>query len=97
MVPSGSRMKLAHTRAMVAAALAGALDKASFRADPVFGVEVPEAVPGVPAGRLTPRQTWADPAAYDAQARKLATMFRENFQQYRSQVPDTVAAAGPTA
>jgi len=51
----------------------------------------------VPAEVLTPRQTWAAPAAYDAQARKLATMFRENFEQYRSQVPDTVAAAGPTA
>ncbi len=94
---TGSRMKLAHTRAMVAAALSGALDKAAFRTDPVFGVEVPVAVPGVPAEVLTPRQTWAAPAAYDAQARKLATMFRENFEQYRSQVPDTVAAAGPTA
>jgi phosphoenolpyruvate carboxykinase (ATP) len=94
---TGSRMKLGHTRAMVAAALAGALDGASFRTDPVFGVEVPVAVPGVPGEVLTPRQTWTDPAAYDAQARKLATMFRENFEQYRSQVPDTVAAAGPTA
>jgi phosphoenolpyruvate carboxykinase (ATP) len=94
---TGSRMRLAHTRAMVAAALSGALDKAAFRTDPVFGVEVPVAVPGVPAEVLTPRQTWADPAAYDAQARKLATMFRENFEQYRSQVPDNVAAAGPTA
>jgi phosphoenolpyruvate carboxykinase (ATP) len=94
---TGSRMKLGHTRAMVAAALAGALDGVSFRIDPVFGVEVPVAVPGVPGEVLTPRQTWADPAAYDAQARKLATMFRENFEQYRSQVPDTVAAAGPTA
>jgi phosphoenolpyruvate carboxykinase (ATP) len=93
----GSRMKLSHTRTMVAAALAGALDGASFRRDPVFGLEVPAAVPGVPSEVLTPRATWADPAAYDAQARKLATMFRENFEQYRSQVPDTVAAAGPTA
>jgi phosphoenolpyruvate carboxykinase (ATP) len=94
---TGARMKLAHTRAMVSAALAGALDGASFRTDSVFGVEVPAAVPGVPAEVLTPRATWTDPAAYDAQARKLATMFRENFEQYRSQVPDTVAAAGPTA
>jgi phosphoenolpyruvate carboxykinase (ATP) len=92
---TGSRMKLAHTRTMVSAALGGALESAAFRTDPVFGVEVPTAVPGVPAEVLTPRQTWADPVAYDAQARKLATMFRENFEQYRSQVPDTVAAAGP--
>jgi phosphoenolpyruvate carboxykinase (ATP) len=82
---------------MVSAALAGALDGVSFRRDPVFGVEVPTAVPSVPAEVLSPRTTWADPIAYDAQARKLATMFRENFEQYRSQVPDTVAAAGPKA
>ena len=88
-------MKLAHTRAMVRAALSGALDRAKFSRDPVFGFEVPATVPDVPAELLSPRATWADPAAYDAQARKLATMFRENFEQYRAEVPDAVAAAGP--
>ncbi|MGH7527411.1 MAG: phosphoenolpyruvate carboxykinase [Gemmatimonadales bacterium] len=94
---TGSRMKLAHTRAMVRAALAGATDKAKFVKDPVFGFEVPAAVPEVPSDVLSPRATWADPAAYDGQARRLATMFRENFEQYRPQVPEAVAAAGPTA
>jgi phosphoenolpyruvate carboxykinase (ATP) len=92
---TGSRMKLAHTRAMLRAALSGALDKAKFTPDPVFGFEVPVSVPDVPAGVLAPRGTWPDAAAYDTQARKLATMFRENFEQYRSQVPAAVAAAGP--
>ena len=41
-------------------------------------------MPDVPPEILVPRRTWADPAAYDAQARKLARMFRENFEQYRS-------------
>ena len=80
----GSRMKLSYTRAMVRAALAGALDRATFAKDPVFGVSVPTSVPDVPPEILVPRRTWADPAAYDAQARKLAQMFRENFEQYRS-------------
>ena len=92
---TGSRMKLPHTRTMVRAALAGALDGVAFGRDPVFGFEVPAAVPDVPPGLLTPRGTWPDPAAYDAQARKVATMFRENFEQYRAQVPESVAAAGP--
>jgi len=92
---SGSRMKLSYTRAMVRAALSGALDRARYQQDPVFGLEVPVAVPDVPANLLDPRRTWSDPAAYDAQARKLATMFRENFEQYRAQVPASVAAAGP--
>jgi phosphoenolpyruvate carboxykinase (ATP) len=61
----------------------------------VFGLEVPTSVPDVPEGVLSPRGTWPDAAAYDTQARKLATMFRENFEQYRSEVPPAVAAAGP--
>jgi phosphoenolpyruvate carboxykinase (ATP) len=52
-------------------------------------------VPDVPPEILVPRRTWADPAAYDEQARKLARMFRENFEQYRSGVSNAVAAAGP--
>jgi phosphoenolpyruvate carboxykinase (ATP) len=91
----GSRMKLSYTRAMVRAALAGALDRVTFVKDPVFGVEVPTGVPDVPPEILVPRRTWADPAAYDEQARKLAQMFRENFEQFRSGVSEAVAAAGP--
>jgi phosphoenolpyruvate carboxykinase (ATP) len=92
---TGHRMKLAHTRAMVTAALSGALDRAEFVTDPVFGIEVPTAVPGVPSDVLTPRNTWADQAAYDAQAKKLAEMFRKNFAGFEKQVPDSVAKAGP--
>jgi phosphoenolpyruvate carboxykinase (ATP) len=92
---TGSRMKLSLTRAMLHAALSGALDKGSFSRDPVFGFEVPTSVPDVPASVLSPRTTWANPSAYDAQARKLATMFRENFEQYRAHVPEAVAKAGP--
>jgi phosphoenolpyruvate carboxykinase (ATP) len=92
---TGSRMKLSLTRAMLRAALSGVLEGGKFTRDPVFGFEVPLSVPEVPQGVLSPRGTWADPKAYDVQARKLATMFRENFEQYRSQVPDPVAKAGP--
>jgi phosphoenolpyruvate carboxykinase (ATP) len=92
---TGSRMKLSLTRAMLRAALSGVLEGGKFTRDPVFGLEVPVSVPEVPQDVLSPRGTWADPKAYDVQARKLATMFRENFEQYRSQVPEAVAKAGP--
>ena len=92
---TGSRIKLAHTRAIVAAALSGKLDKAEFRKDPVFGIEVPRGVPEVPSELLDPRGTWPDPAAYDAQARKLADMFRKNFADFASGVDSRVAEAGP--
>jgi phosphoenolpyruvate carboxykinase (ATP) len=91
----GTRMKLGYTRTMLRAALSGDLDKARFSRDPVFGFEVPGKVEGVPTELLSTRKTWTDPAAYDAQARKLTTMFRENFEQYRAEVPSSVAAAGP--
>jgi phosphoenolpyruvate carboxykinase (ATP) len=92
---TGSRMKLGLTRAMLRAALSGVLEGGKFNPDPVFGFEVPVDVPEVPQDVLSPRGTWADPKAYDVQARKLATMFRENFELYRSQVPAAVAQAGP--
>src|SRR5205823_7582378 len=63
----GQRMRLGLTRAMVRAALAGKLDRIPTAAEPVFGLEVPLQVPGVPEEVLLPRATWRDPAAYDAQ------------------------------
>ncbi len=92
---TGHRMKLSYTRRMVTAALSGELDQGSFVADPVFGFAVPASVEGIPDGILTPRETWADPAAYDAQAAKLARMFRDNFASFAAEVPAEVAAAGP--
>jgi phosphoenolpyruvate carboxykinase (ATP) len=91
----GSRMKLKYTRRMVHAALGGELEGAPTRTDPVFGVEVPETIEGVPPELLEPRRTWADPAAYDAQAGKLADMFVKNFAEYESQVAPEVVEAGP--
>ena len=92
---TGHRMKLAHTRAMVHAALAGRLKHAPTREDDVFGLHVPVEIPHIPAHVLEPRATWADKAAYDEQAAKLAGMFRDNFKQFEAEVSDAVQAAGP--
>jgi phosphoenolpyruvate carboxykinase (ATP) len=90
----GKRMKLGHTRAMVQAALGGALDAVKTRTDPVFGLAVPQAVPNVPTEILDPRGTWSDQTAYDAQARKLAEMFRKNFERFGT-VAAKIRDAGP--
>ena len=92
---TGERMNINHTRTMVRAALNGDLDGIPTRLDPIFGVEVPTAVPGVPTGVLDPRSTWQDTAAYDTQAQKLARMFAENFEAYSDAVPAGVRSVGP--
>jgi phosphoenolpyruvate carboxykinase (ATP) len=92
---TGSRIKLGYTRRMVRAALAGELAGAATRTDAVFGVEVPQHLEGVPDELLDPRRTWADPAAYDAQASKLADMFVKNFEQFAEQAGPAIVAAGP--
>ena len=90
----GKRMRIAYTRSMVHAILDGSLGAAATREDPVFGLAVPTAVPFVPAEVLDPRGTWPDPAAYDAQAHKLAEMFRANFEKFGS-VAESIRGAGP--
>ena len=86
-------MPIKATRALLTAALDGSLNGVQFRRDPNFGFEVPVSVPGVDDALLDPRQTWADGAAYDAQAEKLKGMFRDNFQKYEAKVDDAVRAA----
>ncbi len=56
---------------------------------------MPTSCPGVAAEVLDPRSTWADKAAYDAQAAKLAAMFVENFKTFTADVDPAVVEAGP--
>jgi len=90
----GARMKLSYTRGMIRAALSGALDGSELRTDPVFGLGVPKEIPGVPSNVLDPRATWADSAAYDSQAKKLAGMFRKNFEKFAN-ASEAIKSAGP--
>lgn len=90
---TGRRMPIRATRALLQAALSGALERTEFRKDPNFGFEVPVAVPGVDASLLDPRRTWGDPAAYDAQAQRLVGMFAQNFAQYVPHIDDDIRAA----
>lgn len=91
---TGSRIKLSYTRAMIHAALKGELDEVKTSTDEIFGLKVPTEVPGVPSEVLTPKSTWEDKEAYDAEAKKLAKAFHENFKQF--DVSEEIKQAGPT-
>ena len=87
----GKRMSIAHTRAMVNAAIEGRIAP-DFVTEPFFGLRVPKHVPDVPDEVLNPREAWADKNAYDAQAKKLASLFFENFKRFEAQASDAVKA-----
>ncbi len=91
---TGERIKLRFTRAMVTAALTGEIEKAEFVTDPVFGVEVPTFVEGVPSEILIPENTWEDKEAFREKVHALATSFIDNFKKYTTASADVVEA-GP--
>ena len=91
----GKRFSIAHTRALLNAALDGKLNDVPFRKDPVFGFEVPTRCDGVPEKILDPASTWPDPAAHQDRYLQLAPRFVENFKKFADGCPDDVLAAGP--
>ncbi|MBX3275213.1 MAG: phosphoenolpyruvate carboxykinase (ATP) [Sandaracinaceae bacterium] len=91
----GKRMSLPHTRAILDAIHSGALASAPTVEDPIFGFAVPTVVEGVPNEVLVPRNTWIDGAKFDETAKKLASLFRKNFEKYEDKASDAIRGAGP--
>ena len=92
----GSRMPIKVTRALLNAALSGELKNQTMRVDPVFGFKVPAVLAGVDPKIMNPRDTWADPKAYDEAAAKLAQLFQNNFGKFEAYVDAEVLRAGPS-
>jgi phosphoenolpyruvate carboxykinase (ATP) len=81
----GQRMSIKTTRACIDAIMNGAIHDAEWHTDPVFGFDVPKSLPGMDDHLLDPQSTWPDPKEFEATARKLADMYRENFKKYGEQ------------
>lgn len=96
-----NRMKLAYTRAMVTAALNGSIEDTDFEFDPIFKVDVPASVEGVPDVVLHPREYWKEcgrtEQEYEDACVKLAALFEKNFAEKHGEVAPEIAAAGPAA
>lgn len=91
----GKRMPIALTRALLRAALQGAFGGAEFRPDPCFGLLTPLSAPGADSALLDPAATWRSRGAFDETARKVAAMFRDNFESFAPFVGKDVRDAGP--
>src|SRR5699024_4173588 len=90
----GQRIKLSYTRAMIHSALEGELNTVETVHDPIFGLEIPMHVPGVPDDVLIPKKTWDDPEAYDQAAKELAMKFHHNFRKF-THASAVISQAGP--
>lgn len=91
----GYRISIAHTRALVNAALSGALEQVPMRKDEWFNLSVPTTCPGVPDVILSPALTWSDPQDFKQTVSQLTRLFDQNFQKYRDSVTKQVYEAGP--
>lgn len=92
---TGSRMELTYTRAMIKAALTGALNDVEFQQEEFFGLSIPKTCPDVPNAILNPRDTWRNEAVYDETARKLTELFNNNFKAFAAEADPLVVKAGP--
>jgi len=91
----GKRMALPLTRRMISAVLGNELEATPTHMHPIFRLEIPDTIEGVPTDVLDPEKTWSDQEAYEKDARALAAKFVENFKKYEDSVPSSVTQSGP--
>ena len=89
----GNRFPIPVTRAVVAAAQSGALLNVETKHIDSLNLDFPVSIPGVADEYINPKTSWGDDAAYEAQAQKLATLFKDNIAKF--DVSNDIVAAGP--
>ncbi len=95
---TGKRISIKDTRGIIDAILSGAINEAPTKTIPIFRFEVPTALPGVDPAILDPRDTYADPAVWEAKAQDLAGRFVKNFKKYEyNEAGKALVVAGPEA
>ena len=95
---TGKRISIRDTRGIIDAILNGSIDKAPTKKIPYFDFEVPTELQGVDTKILDPRDTYANPADWDAKAKDLAGRFVKNFVKYEGNAAGkALVDAGPKA
>jgi len=84
----GERIPVAVSRALVRAAVSGALDGIATEVDPLFQYAIPTSCPGVPERLLNPRRAARSEGEYEVRANRLAREFIRDFEQYAGKMPE---------
>ena len=93
---TGKRISIRDTRGIIDAILDGSIDKAETKQIPFFDFKVPTSLPGVATEILDHRDTYANPAEWEAKAKDLAERFIKNFKKYEgNEAGKALVAAGP--
>jgi phosphoenolpyruvate carboxykinase (ATP) len=92
----GHRISLKYSRAIMDAIHSGELSRlAEWETFPVFGLQIPVRVSGIPDAVLHPERAWKDSSAFREELKKLASLFQENFAKYAKEAGPEVCQAGP--
>jgi phosphoenolpyruvate carboxykinase (ATP) len=92
----GRRMALKVTRKIIDAILDDSLDKAEFEFMPIFNIQIPKSLAGIPEGVVHPRNAWANKEEYDQTAKRLGEMFVKNFKNFMdTETGKGLVGAGP--
>ncbi len=79
---TGHRMPLPYTRRMVNWVLSDQHHDVDFHLDPIFTIQVPDEITGIPSELLYPEKTWQDKQAFTKIANQLKKDFEENFKKF---------------
>lgn len=93
----GRRIRLPYSRAMIRMALEAKIPADGFRIEPVFGLQIPKVVDGVPDEILEPVNTWQDKESYYRTAAGLIEKMRDRMERFASRLDPTIIQAGPKA
>ena len=78
----GSRISIALTRAIIDDILSSEIENVETEILPIFNLTIPKKLSNVEGTILNPRNAWHDKENYDTIAKKLASLFVNNFVKY---------------
>ena len=80
------RISIKFTRKMISSILNNSIQKSVYNTDPIFNLDIPISIDGIPSDVLNPRDSWKDKSLYDSKSLELSNAFKENFNKYGNSV-----------